>query len=67
MYFWFNLCVYIRTAYIYISWKKSYDKWRQHIGKQRHYFANKGPYSQSYGFSINCVWMLVFQQTEENS
>ena len=29
------------------SWKKSYDKPRQHIKKQRHYFANKGPYSQS--------------------
>ena len=33
------------------SWKKSYDKSRQLIKKQRHYFANKGPYSQSYGFS----------------
>ena len=33
-------------------WKKSYDQPRQHIKKQRHYFANKGPYSQSYGFSI---------------
>ena len=32
-------------------WKKSYDKPRQHIKKQRHYFANKGLYSQSYGFS----------------
>ena len=31
-------------------WKKSYDKLRQHIKKQRHYFANKGPYSQSYDF-----------------
>ena len=31
-------------------WKKSYDKPRQHIKKQRHYFANKGPSSQSYGF-----------------
>ena len=31
-------------------WKKSYDKPRQHIKKQRHYFANKGPYSQSYDF-----------------
>ena len=28
-------------------WKKSYDQPRQHIKKQRHYFANKGPYSQS--------------------
>ena len=30
--------------------KKSYDQPRQHIKKQRHYFANKGPSSQSYGF-----------------
>ena len=34
------------------SWKKSYDQPRQHIEKQRHYFANKGPSSQSYGFSV---------------
>ena len=32
-------------------WKKSYDKPRQHIKKQRYYFANKGSSSQSYGFS----------------
>ena len=33
-------------------WKKSYDQSRQHIKKQRHYFANKGPSSQSYGFPV---------------
>ena len=33
-------------------WKKSYDKTRQHIKKQRHYFANLGPCSQSYGFPV---------------
>ena len=33
-------------------WKKNYDQPRQHIKKQSHYFANKGPSSQSYGFSI---------------
>ena len=38
-------------------WKKSYDKPRQHIKKQRHYFANKGPSIQSYGFSSSQVWM----------
>ena len=38
-------------------WKKSYDQPRQHIKKQRHYFADKGPYSQSYGFSSSHVWM----------
>ena len=32
-------------------WKKSYDKLTQHIKKQRHHFADKLPYSQSYGFS----------------
>ena len=38
-------------------WKKSYDQPRQHIKKQTHYFANKGPSSQSYGFSSGHVWM----------
>ena len=33
------------------SWKESYDQLRQHIKKQRHYFANKGSSSQGYGFS----------------
>ena len=37
--------------------KESYDQPRQHIKKQRHYFANKGPYSQRYGFSSSHVWM----------
>ena len=36
-------------------WKKSYDQTRQHIKKQRHYFANKVPSSQSYGFSSSHV------------
>ena len=30
---------------------------RQHVEKQRHYFANKGQYSQGYGFSSSHVWM----------
>ena len=38
-------------------WKKSCDKPRQHIKKQRHHFADKGPYSQSYGFFSNHVQM----------
>ena len=38
-------------------WKKSYDQPRQHIKKQRHYFANKGSSSQSYGFSSSHIWM----------
>ena len=40
-----------------LSWKKSYDQPRQHIKKQRHYFANKDPSSQGYGFSSSHVWM----------
>ena len=39
------------------SWKKSYDQFRQHIKKQRYYFAKKGPSSQSYGFFSGHVWM----------
>ena len=38
-------------------WKTSCDQPRQHIEKQSHYFANKGPSSQSYGFSSSHVWM----------
>ena len=33
-------------------WKKSYEQPRQHIKKQRHYLASKGPSSQSYGFPV---------------
>ena len=42
---------------ILTPWKKTYDQPRQHIKKQRHYFAGKGPSSQSYGFSNSHVWM----------
>ena len=45
-------------------WKKSYDQPRQHIKKQRHYFANKGLCSQSYGFSRSCVWMWELYHKE---
>ena len=38
-------------------WEESYDKPRQRITKQRYHFANKGPYSQNYGFSHSHVWM----------
>ena len=38
-------------------WKKSYDQPRQHIKKQRHYFANKGPSSQGCGFSSSHIWI----------
>ena len=45
-------------------WKKSYDQPRQHIKKQRHYFANKGPSSQGYGFSSSPVWMWELDYKE---
>ena len=45
-------------------WQKSYDQTRQHIKKQRHHFANKGPSSQSYGFSSNHVWMCELDYKE---
>ena len=45
-------------------WKESYDQPRQHIEKQRHYFANKGPSSQGYGFSSGHVWMWELDHKE---
>ena len=46
------------------SWKKSYDQTRQHIKKQRHYFANKDLSSQSYGFSSSHIWMWELDYKE---
>ena len=46
-----------QTKKMLVPWKKSYSKPRQVIKKQRHYFANKGPYRQSYGFSSSHAWM----------
>ena len=45
-------------------WKKSYDQRRQCIKKQRHYFSDKGPSSQSYGFSSSHVWMWELDRKE---
>ena len=45
-------------------WKKSYDQPRQHIKKQRHYFANKGKSGQGYGFSSSHVWMWQLDYKE---
>ena len=42
---------------ILAPWKKNYEQPRQHIKKQRYYFFNKGPFSQSYVFSSSHVWM----------
>ena len=46
------------------SWKKSYDQPRQHTKKQRQYFTDKGPSSQSYSFSSSHVWMWELDYKE---
>ena len=46
-------------------WKKSHDKTKQHIKKQRHYFADKGPSSQSYDFPSSHVWMWELDHKED--
>ena len=38
-------------------WDKSYDQYRQRIKKQRHYYADKDLYNQSYDFSSSFVWV----------
>ena len=45
-------------------WKESYDQPRQHIKKQRHYYVNKGPCSQGFGFSSGHVWMWELDYKE---
>ena len=58
--FWRNLNIFVHEAEIkrcLAPWKKSCDQPRQHIKKQRHYFANKDPSSQGSGFSSSHVWM----------
>jgi len=45
-------------------WKKSFDKPRQNIKKQRRHFANKDLYSQSYGFSSSQIWMWDLDHKE---
>ena len=45
-------------------WKESYDKPRQCIKKKRHYFDNKCPFGQLYGFSNSQVWMWELDHKE---
>ena len=47
-----------------LTQKEIYDQHRQHIKKQRHYFVNKGPSSQGYGFSSGHVWMWELDYKE---
>ena len=46
------------------TWKKNYEKPRQHIKKQRHYFTNKDPSSQGYGFPSCHVWKWELDHKE---
>ena len=46
------------------SWRKRYDKAKQHIKKQRHHFANKGPSSQHYGFPSSHIWTWELDHKE---
>ena len=60
LFFWAPKSLHMVTAAMKLKdapWKESYDQPRQHIKKQRHYFANKCPSSQGYGFSSGHVWM----------
>ena len=52
-----SLQIVIAPMNLLALWKKSYDKPRQHIKKQRHHFTNKGLHSQSFGFCSSHVWM----------
>ena len=51
----------LKEAY---SFEETYDQPRQHVKKQRHYFADKGLSSQSYGFSSSHVWMRALDYKE---
>ena len=46
------------------EFKRCYDQPRQHTKRQRHYFADEGPSSQSYGFSSGHVWMSELDHKE---
>ena len=51
------LHIHIHNITTTAPWKESNEKPRQHIKKQGHHFADKGPYSQLYGFSSSHVWI----------
>ena len=54
----------LKEGKLWPPWKESYDQPRQHVKKLRHYFANKGPYSQGYGFFSGHVWMWELDYKE---
>ena len=56
--------IFLGSLQMVIPWKESYDQPRQHIKKQRHYSANKGLFSQGYGFSSGQVWVWELDYKE---
>ena len=68
LFFWAPKSLQVLTAAMKLKtlapWKKSYDQPRQHIKKQRHYFANKCLSSQGYDFSSGHVWMWELDYKE---
>ena len=68
LFFWAPESLHMVIATIKLNelapWKESYDQPRQYTKKQRHYFANKGLSSPSYGFSSSCVWMWELDYKE---
>ena len=50
---------------MFAPWKESYDQPRQHVKKQRHNFANKGPYSKSHVFFSSHVWIWELGHKED--
>ena len=67
LYFWAPKSLQMVIAVMKLKdapWKESYEQPRQHIKKQIHYFANKGPSSQGYGFSSSHVWMWELDYKE---
>ena len=68
LFFWFPKSLQMVTAAMKLkhtySLGENYDQPRQHIKKQKHYMANKGPSSQSYGFSSTHIWMWELDYKE---
>ena len=54
----------LKDHFLTKSWKKTFDKPRQHIEKQRQYFIDKGPSSQGHGFSSSHIWMRELDYKE---
>ena len=61
---WVNSIQHWGTCVFSVWFSQGFDQPRWHIKKQRHYFANKGPSSQGYGFSSSHVWMWELDYNE---